>query len=310
VVGIDPGKRNLLYVTNQHAPDDGEPKKEGVRLRYTFAQRRLDSGACARQQKLNIEKSQRILELERELSSHNSRTTSRAKFEAYLRKRLQVQQELKAHYHKPQHRVARWHNWRDRRKSEDKFVQKVLKTFAPPPPSPVVVTPGAAATSTTSTAAQPPRLIVAYGNGSGFHALRGSPPSPTTGLRKRFRAKAHQGLVVIDTPEYGTSKMCSYCKGELMEDPHRKRKRERKDGKKDLVSVWGIRRCNSANCGGLRRWNRDHNAAINIRANLLHYLESGTWPLQQQQQTGIDDDDTTNTIISADGPPGASNSPG
>jgi hypothetical protein len=180
VVGIDPGKRNLLYVTNQHAPDNGEPKKEGVWLRYTFAQRRVESGACTRQQRLNKEKSERIVELEHELSSHNSRTTSRAKFEVYLQKRLKVQQELAAHYHKPQHRVARWHNWRDRRKSEDKFVQKVLKTFAPPLSSPVV-SPGATATSTTSTVvAQPPRLIIAYGNGSGFHALRGSPPSPTT----------------------------------------------------------------------------------------------------------------------------------
>src|SRR5262245_5198937 len=35
VVGADPGKRNLLYLTNQHAPDN-KKKKEGIRLRYTF----------------------------------------------------------------------------------------------------------------------------------------------------------------------------------------------------------------------------------------------------------------------------------
>lgn len=39
----------------------------------------------------------------------------------------------------------------------------------------------------------------------------------------------------------------------------------------------GIRRCNSAHCGGRRRWNRDHNAAINIRQNLLLSMEHGTW---------------------------------
>ena len=58
----------------------------------------------------------------------------------------------------------------------------------------------------------PAKVVVAYGTGSGFHALRHSPPSPTTGLRKRLCAKAHQGLVVIDTPEYLSSKKCSRCK--------------------------------------------------------------------------------------------------
>jgi hypothetical protein len=69
-----------------------------------------------------------------------------------------------------------------------------------------------------------------------------------------------------------------------VEDPKRKRlRKKKKDGKEEWVPVWGIRRCNSATCGGLRRWNRDHNAAINIRVNLLHYFESGAWP---QHATG------------------------
>ena len=51
----------------------------------------------------------------------------------------------------------------------------------------------------------------------------------------------------------------------------------------EKVPLWGIRRCNSAICGGHHRWNRDHNAAINIRANLMHYAESGAWP---QHATG------------------------
>ena len=79
-----------------------------------------------------------------------------------------------------------------------------------------------------------------------------------------------------------------------MKDPRRKRKCG-KDGKEEWVSVWGIRRCNSATCGGFRRWNRDHNAAINIRANLLHYLESGSWPQQHQHQPS-DVDEATTTI--------------
>jgi hypothetical protein len=37
------------------------------------------------------------------------------------------------------------------------------------------------------------------------------------------------------------------------------------------ASSCGIRRCNRAQCGGHLRWNHDHNAAINIRQNLLHF---------------------------------------
>jgi hypothetical protein len=222
-----------------------------------------------------------------------------------------VEQELYAHYCDKNHRITRWHNWRDRRASEDKFVQKVLNSFTPLAARPAATVTAAAAAATTTTAtAQPqqppppapppaaPRLIIAYGNGSGFHALCHSPPSPTTGLQRRFLAKAHQGVVVvINTPEDYTSSRCSRCGGEVVEDPKRKRLRKKEDGKEEWVPVWGIRRCNSVTCGGLHRWNRDHNAAINIRANLLHYLNNGTWPQQQHQ----DVDEPTTTTITAVG---------
>jgi hypothetical protein len=42
----------------------------------------------------------------------------------------------------------------------------------------------------------------------------------------------------------------------------------------EMVPKRGIRRCDSATCGG-RRWNRDLNAAINIRANLMHAIDNG-----------------------------------
>ena len=263
-------------------------------MRYSFGQRLKESGKPWRDAKLTAHKTPRIFELEKLLSLHNSRTSSLAKFRDYLAQWFQVEEELYAHYSGKQYRIARWHNWRDRRASEDKFVQKVIDSFAAPPAA--------------IAAAPPARLIIAYGDGSGFHALRNSPPSPTTGLQKRFLARAHQGVVVIDTPEYCSSKMCSRCGGEVVEDPTRKRKlaksrRYKKNGKLvEFVPVWGIRRCNSAICGGHCRWNRDHNAAINIRANLLHYLETGAWPphatgQQQPQQQDVDEATTTITAV-------------
>jgi hypothetical protein len=153
---------------------------------------------------------------------------------------------LYAHYAKPIHRIVRWYNWRDRRSSEDKFAQRVVNEFGVD-------------------------AIIAYGDSSGWHALPGLAPSPTTGLRKRLRAKQHQGLQVVDVPEAFTTLTCSSCGGRTAPDLTRAT-RKRQDG--TLISPRGIRRCNSEQCGGLR-WNRDHNAAINIRTNLLYRMAHG-----------------------------------
>jgi hypothetical protein len=275
-------------------------------LRYSFGQRLHESGKRGRDAKLNKHKSQHIFDLEQQLSQHNSRTTIVDQFQEYLATRFRVQEELYAHYCQKSYRSARWHNWRGRRSSEDKFVQKLLDTFAPkaPPAAAATAVPAAAAaTPPAAAAAVQPKVIVAYGNGSGFHALRFWPPSPTTGLRKRVRAKLHQGLVVINTPEYRSSKMCCRCKGELQKDPQRTyRKVHKVDDDEEIefcemVPLWSIRRCISATCGGFCRWNRDHNAAINIRANLLHYLNNGTWP--QQHGNANDNADETTTASAA-----------
>jgi hypothetical protein len=290
VVGADPGKRNLLFITNQHAPDDAEAK-QGHNLRYTFVQRQHESGAWLHAKRLNKRTPASIKQQEQQLSQHNSRTTSLDKFRDYLVKRFEAQQVLDVQYRKPQYRIVRWHNWRNRRASEDRFAQRVVNTFAVQgsPPAAAAAAAAAPLQQQPPTPLPPPKVVVAYGNGNGFHALRHSAPSPTAGLRRRLCAKAHQGLLVISTPEYRSSKMCSRCQRELQEDPTRTRQKTvvEDDGEIEIrkyVPVWSIRRCNSATCGGLRRWNRDHNAAINIRANLLHYLSSGTWP---QHATGF-----------------------
>ena len=106
VVGIDPGKRNLLYVTNQHAPVNNKQKK-GTRLRYSFGQRLEESGKAWRDAKLTKCKTKRIFELEQQLSQHNSHTSSLDKFQQYLVTRFRVQDELYAHYRNKNHRIAR-----------------------------------------------------------------------------------------------------------------------------------------------------------------------------------------------------------
>jgi hypothetical protein len=64
--------------------------------------------------------------------------------------RFRVQPILSAQHAKVHQRVVRWHNVRDRRRSEDEMAQRVLDVVGP-------------------------NTIVACANGSGWHALPGTP---------------------------------------------------------------------------------------------------------------------------------------
>ena len=78
----------------------------------------------------------------------------------------------------------------------------------------------------------------------------------------------------LDTPEHNTTKTCSHCGSEMKGDPSRRRRL--RDGRS--VPVRGIRHCNNAeSCKGLLQWSRDHNAAINIRQNLIYWINHGSW---------------------------------
>jgi hypothetical protein len=268
VVGADPGKRNLLHLTNESAPDgynDGEERAQDSRLatlNYTFGQRLHESGAAKRAKWQEQRMRPDARGAQEALAEYDSRVTGLEHFQGYLGARFRAQSILSAQYGKVHQRVVRWHNWRDRRASEDRFAQRVVHTFGTD-------------------------AVIAYGNASGFHALAGLPSSPTQGLRARLRAKAHLGLQVVPVPEAYTTLTCSRCGATLKEDPTRARYTDA--GR--LVAPRGIRRCHSANCGGLR-WNRDHNAAINIRANLLHRLQNGRWLFGPRRDTALVGGDT------------------
>jgi hypothetical protein len=177
------------------------------------------------------------------LSHVDSRVSGVEAFKAYLKRRFEVEDYLKEFYGDRVYRLHRWWNWRDRRKSEDRFIQRAVKTFGK-------------------------NAVLAYGDWSAGYAMKHLAPTPTRGLRARLAKK----LKVVMVEEYNTTKLCSRCHGETVPDPVLKREVICKDGSKRKDSVRGIRRCYSAKCGG-RYWNRDLNAAINIASNLRYAIQ-------------------------------------
>jgi hypothetical protein len=279
IVGGDPGKHNLLFLTNAR-PNDGlsrserklDPNSRRLRYaspialcccilpkrclplprlcRYTAAQRRHESGESRRRRKQEKALPEAIKLCNAALAQCDSRTPTLVDFQAYLRARFEVQGASYAYYRRTQHRAVRWHNFRGRRSSEDRFAQRVKAAFGS-------------------------NAIVAYGNASGFHALPGLPPSPTVGLRRRLTAR---GLTVVGTPEPWTTHSCSRCGHLLREDWTRAREDPLTHRRR---APHGIRHCSSVPCGGPAgglRWTRDYNAALNLKQNLVHRLRHGRWP--------------------------------
>lgn len=107
--------------------------------------------------------------------------------------------------------------------------------------------------------------------------MKGLIPSPTCGIRKLLS----QHFNVIDTPEDYTTKLCSKCKIGHMKSVMKTKVRKKVQNGKEIewiekeMDVHGLRHCNNKKCAVLM--NRDYNAAINIRQNLIHYLHHQKW---------------------------------
>lgn len=90
-----------------------------------------------------------------------------------------------------------------------------------------------------------PTTIIAYGGGRFDHASRGRFPTPNKHLFVQLKRRCRTRL----TPEYNTSKLCSNCRHELT-----------------ATDFYAVKRCELC----LITWNRDVNAARNIREVFLY----------------------------------------
>ena len=97
--------------------------------------------------------------------------------------------------------------------------------------------------------------VVAFGDGKFSSTSRGHAPGPV----KQFRRELSRHCKVVNVDEFRTSSVCSLCDGWF--DKHQK--------------FWSVRVCKSV-C--LTHWNRDVNAARNIRNIFLHTNTYGERP--------------------------------
>ena len=107
----------------------------GKRLRYTTHQRKCESYLRRNQRIIQKEKkktvidNKTIIEIETELSSQNSKTVNYKKFKKYITSKLDLNDKLKVFYCRILFRKLKLRTFVYRKKSEDKFLNKIEETY-------------------------------------------------------------------------------------------------------------------------------------------------------------------------------------
>lgn len=232
VVGIDPGKRELVVCV-----DADDPKGAPV-VRYTLAQRRRDLRTRQYADEGTRCKPASVTDAEEQLSELNSKAPSLdeyARFSARRRALLRERAELADFYADTAFRERRRKSKIKAQQSEARLVARISGMHA---------------------AGDGRKLVLAYGawglvagrpNAPGN---RGHPPAIGVGLMRRLA----RDFVVALTPEHHTSKTCVRCGGACGAHPTLKTKTNRE--------IRGLRVCQHEGCGLLQ--NRDKTGATNI----------------------------------------------
>lgn len=250
VLGCDPGKRDIMAVTDGHTT-----------LRYTRGQRDQDTFKAARTKETL--RRRRVAGLEAYETQVLNRFPKRSchldvfKRYVFLRKRNEAV-FLEAYGH-PVFRQLKFTTYCKAKSSEHRFVNRVTQEFSKPSSCPAkrcmteqMV--GNASKEVYSASG----LLIGWGNwGKAPNTLKGSAPSPGIGIRKRFESF----FKTITVNEYMTSQTCPCCRGEGCLR------------KSTIVSVQRhhLLRCTNDACQS-RWWNRNVVGSFNILRKLMEQL--------------------------------------
>lgn len=238
IVGVDPGKINLVYMTS----DSNTPTKkiDRRRMRHTSKQRwkELNVVGMREEREFILSSNPDVVTAQESLSILDSKSSSVSLFLEWLKTKERVHTTLSGFYRNIFFRQQRMWSRRKRQRSEDSLLHQVVNKFGKD-------------------------CVLAWGDWGASLQTPGMPSTPNC----RLRRKLSHHLLVVDVPEANTSKLCCKCGSNL------KGEKKMQGGKEKEIR--GLRRCINDKCRV--RISRDYNAAINIRLNLLHKISNGDW---------------------------------
>jgi len=242
IVGIDPGKEDLIYCV------DGA-SKDANHFRYSQNQRRKETkmkkyNNIILAMKSNKIQGKTIIEYETELSSYNRKTLNIYKFKEYLQTKNRINHILFEFYQRELFRKLKFGRYINTKRNEQKMISNFRKIFG-----------------------TPEDVVVCIGDWQQKKQMKFKEPTLGIGMRSLFRKNKYK-VYLVD--EFRTSCKCSKCDGGACEKfLVRKNPKPTKD---DMRLVHGLLRCKSG-CG---LWNRDRNGSSNIYKiayQAIHKLE-------------------------------------
>ena len=232
IVCIDPGKSDILYCVDND-------NKNANEFRYTQDSRRKECkikkyGKIILKFKKEKIDGKSIINYETELSKLNRKTLIIKDFKEYIKKKSEINNKLYNFYEKYIFRKLKLNGYINRKKHEQKMINKFKKIFG-----------------------KPNEVIICAGDFEQKQHMKYKEPIKGKGIRKIFRNNGYK-LYLVD--EFRTSCMCSICKEETGRCEKFQIRKNPKPYKSGNILVHGLIKCKT--CLGV--WNRDVNGATNI----------------------------------------------
>ena len=241
IVGIDPGKEDLIYCVD-------DASKDANVFRYSQNQRRKETkmkkyNNIILAMKTNKIEGKTIIEYETELSHYNRKSLQIATYKEYLQEKNRINHILFQFYRKELFRKLKFGKYINIKRNEQKMISNFKKIFG-----------------------NPEDVVICIGDWEQKKQMKYKEPTLGKGIRTLFR-KNNYTVFLVD--EFRTSCKCSNCNGGVCEK-FRVRKNPRPKPKKNILGkeikydemrlIHGLLRCKSG-CG---LWNRDRNGSSNI----------------------------------------------
>jgi len=248
IVGVDPGKEDLIYCVD-------DASKDANVFRYSQNQRRKETkikkyNNIILAMKTNKIEGKTIIEYETELSHFNRKSLQITKYKEYLREKNRINHILFQYYRKELFRKLKFGKYINIKRNEEQMISNFKKAYG-----------------------NADNVVICIGDWEQRKQMKYKEPTLGKGIRTLFR-KNNFNVFLVD--EFRSSCKCSKCDGGVCEKFMVRTHPNKKKNKDELRLIHGLLRCKSG-CGS---WNRDRNGSSNIykiAKNAINNIERPTY---------------------------------